>query len=438
MRDADETTGSLCRYVDLEERVPARHPLRTIRRVVSGALARLDSEFDRLHADFGRPSIAPERLTRAGLLQILFSVRVAPEACLRHDAAPDGAAGLQPAVPLVCGAWHRRQVWVPTLFSKNRDRLLTTDMSRKVTAAILPHREVTVLLSDDHVLVDGTLVKAWASMNSIRPKEDGDPGDPGDPPAQDAAQQDPSPQPDPEPRPMSRPASRSRNAEVDFRGQKRTNATHASTTDADARLYRKSPGTGAMLCSIGHAVMENRSEPAVQGDLTRADGRAERKAALDMMHRHAPGSTRRLTLGADKAYDAAKDRGGLLASLPPPASRAEGAVFGDRRTDGLSTKGYAMSQKHRKRIEELFGWSKTVRGAAQTLYRGMERVRSRFIPTLSAANLARRRGRAIWKRWSSYYVRSRGEARMTNLKSSGQRIASRASGRQTAEIERAA
>ncbi len=287
MRDADETTGSLCSYVDLEKRVPARHPLRTIRRVVSGALARLDSEFDRLHADFGRPSIAPERLTRAGLLQILFSVRVAPEACLRHDAAPDRAAGLQPAVPMVCRAWHRRQVWVQTLFSKNRDSLLTMDMSRKVMAAILAHREVTVLLSDGHVSVDGTLVKAWASMKRIRPKEDGDPGDPGDPPAQDAAQQDPSPQPDPEPRPMSRPASRSRNAEVDFRGRKRTNATHASTTDADARRYRKSPGTGAMLCFIGHAVMENRSEPAVQGDLTRANGRAERKAALEMMHRHA-------------------------------------------------------------------------------------------------------------------------------------------------------
>ena len=187
---------------------------------------------------------------------------------------------------------------------------------------------------------------------------------------------------------MSRPASRSRNAEVDFRGQKRTNATHASTTDADARLYRKSPGTGAILCFIGHAVMENRSGLAVQGDLTHADGRAERKAALDMMHRHSPGSTRQLTLGADKAYDAA----GFVADCrracitPHVAQKARFSAI-----DGRTTrhKGYALSQKHRKRIEELFGWSKTVGGAAQTLYRGVERVRSRFILTLAAANLAR-------------------------------------------------
>ncbi|WP_254885301.1 transposase, partial [Salipiger sp. HF18] len=213
-------------------------------------------------------------------------------------------------------------------------------------------------------------------------------GDPGDPPAQDAAPQDPSPQPDPEPRPMSRPASRSGNAEVNFKGEKRSNATHASTSDPDARLYRKSPGTGAMLCFLGHALMENRSGFAVQGDLTQADGHAERRAALDMMHRQSPGSTRRLTLGMDKAYDAA----GFVADCrqacitPHVAQKARFSAI-----DGRTTRhrGYALSQKHRKRIEELFGWSKTVGGTAQTVYRGVERVRSRFILTLAAANLAR-------------------------------------------------
>ncbi len=165
------------------------------------------------------------------------------------------------------------------------------------------------------------------SMKSVRPKEadrppeDGDPGDPGDPPAQDAAPQDPSPQPDPERRAMSRPASRSRNAEVDFKGEKRSNATHASTTGPDARLYRKSPGTGAMLCFIGHAVMENRSGLAVQGDLTQASGRAERRAALDMMHRHSPGSTRRLTLGAELPADAPPVRAPLATPMTRPGSR---------------------------------------------------------------------------------------------------------------------
>lgn len=274
------------------------------------------------------------------------------------------------------------------MFSKNRDRLLTTDMSRKVMAAILAHREVAPLLSDDHFSVDGTLVKAWASMKSVRPKEVDRPPEDGDPPAQDAAPQDPSPQPDTETRPMSRTASRSRNAEVNFKGEKRSNATHASTTDPDARLYRKSPGTGAMLCFMGHALMENRSGLAVQGDLSQADGRAERRAALDMMHRHSPGSTRRLTLGMDKAYDAA----GFVADCrqacitPHVAQKARHSAI-----DGRTTRhrGYALSQRHRKRIEELFGWSKTVGGAAQSVYRGVERVRSRFILTLAAANLAR-------------------------------------------------
>ena len=180
-------------------------------------------------------------------------------------------------------------------------------MSRKVMAAILAHREVAPLLSDEHFSVDGTLIKAWASMKSFQQKAEATPPDdegPGDPPAPDTTLEPAPSQTPAETDPMPRNSRRHRNAEVDFKGEKRSNTTHASTTDPDARLYKKSPGTGAMLCFIGHALMENRNGLVVQGDLTQADGHAERKAALDMIHRHSPGSTRRLTLGADKGYDA--------------------------------------------------------------------------------------------------------------------------------------
>ena len=279
---------------------------------------------------------------------------------------------------------------MPTVFTKNRDRLLTTEMSRKVMAAILAHREVSPLLSDDHVSVDGPLVKAWASMKSFQPKVADTPpdDDPGRPPGPDATAEDHPEPTEPETDAMPRPSRQNRNAEVDLRGEKRSNVTHAATTDPDARLYKKSPGTGAMLCFIGHALMENRSGLIVQGDLTQADGHAERRAALDMVHRHAPGSTRQLTLGADKGFDAA----GFVADLrqacvtPHVARKSRSSAI-----DGRTTRheGYALSIKHRKRIEEAFGWAKTVGGMARTVYRGVERVRARFILTMAANNLAR-------------------------------------------------
>ena len=282
------------------------------------------------------------------------------------------------------------QVWVPTVFTKNRDRLLTTEMSRKVMAAILAHREVVPLLSDDHFSVDGTLVKAWASMKSFLPKAGGTPpdGDPGSPPGPEATTEDHPARTEPETDPMPRDRRQTRNAEVDFRGEKRSNATHVSMTDPDARLYKKSPGTGATLCFMGHALMENRSGLIVQGDLTQADGHAERRAALDMIHRHSPGSTRQLTLGADKGFDAAEFVADLRQACVTPhvAQKARYSAI-----DGRTTRheGYALSIKNRKRIEEAFGWAKTVGGMAQTVYRGLERVRSRFILTMAANNLAR-------------------------------------------------
>jgi transposase len=401
MRGTDKIGGSLFSYVDIEDRIPARHPLRQVKRIVDEALVSLDAEFDRLYAAEGRPSIPPERLMRASLIQILFSVRSERQLMeqMQYNLLFRWFVGLG-----VDDA-----VWVPTVFTKNRDRLLTTDMSRKFLAAILAHREVAPLLSDQHFSVDGTLIKAWASMKSFQPKPTAAPpkdSGPGGPPAaapasgpeqpapQTAEQADPQPAPEPaaetaaETAPMPKPARRDRNAEVDFRGEQRSNATHVSTTDPDARLFRKSRGTGAILCFMGHTLMENRNGLIVQAELTHADGHAERRAALDMIHRHSPGSTRRLTLGADKGYDSADFVADLRQACVTPhvAQKARGSAI-----DGRTTRhaGYALSQRRRKKIEEPFGWAKTVGGMAQTVLRGLEQVRARFTLTMAANNLAR-------------------------------------------------
>ncbi len=302
-----------------------RHPLRKIRQVVNEALASLDAEFEALYTDFGRPSIAPERLIRASLIQILFSVRSERQLMeqMQYNLLFRWFVGLGIDDP----------VWVPTVFSKNRDRLLTTDMSRKVMAAILAHREVAPLLSDDHFSVDGTLVKAWASMKSFRPKAGDTPPDdgPGIPPGIDTTAEDQTEPTEAETAEMPHPDRQSRNAEVDFRGEKRSNATHSSTTDPDARLYKKSPGTGAMLCFIGHALMENRNGLIVQVDLTQADGHAERRAALDMIHRHSPRIDPATDAGRRQGLRRGRVRRRLAPGLCHPACRAEIALLSDRR-----------------------------------------------------------------------------------------------------------
>jgi len=383
MRGTDEMTGALFSYVDLEERVSARHPLRLIRRIVNDALAGLDAEFEVLYAKEGRPSIPPERLIRASLLQILFSIR--SERLLMEQ------MDYNLLFRWFVGLGIDDLVWVPTVFTKNRDRLLTTDMSRKVMAAILAHPEVKPLLSDEHFSVDGTLVKAWASMKSFQPKESSAPPDgedPGSPPPTDTTLTTSDQPQATETPPMPSPSRASRNAEVDFKGEKRSNATHASVTDPDARLYKKSPGAGAVLCFMGHTLMENRNGLIVQADLTRADGHAERKAALDMIDRHSPGSSRRLTLGADKGYDSADFVADLRRMIVTPhiARKARHSAI-----DGRTTRhaGYALSQRCRKKIEEPFGWAKTVGGMAQTVHRGIERVGAQFTMTMAASNLAR-------------------------------------------------
>ncbi|NKB16124.1 MAG: IS5 family transposase [Sphingomonadales bacterium] len=397
MRGSDERNGSLFSYVNLEERIPARHPLRKLLAIVNDALATLDAEFSSLYAVDGRPSIAPERLLRAALIQILFSIRSERQLMeqLQYNLLFRWFVGLGIDDP----------VWVPTVFTKNRDRLLNTDIARKFLAAILAHESVAPLLSDEHFSVDGTLVEAWASMKSFQPKPPEGPADGPPPPHTGGAEAKGPPPQDQGTDASTAPAtpskatsetppmtntdeSKDRNAEVDFRGQKRSNETHRSVTDPQARLYRKGRGKPAQLCFMGHALMENRSGLIVQAELTQADGHAERAAALVMIERQSPGSERRLTLGADKGYDAASFVGDLrrMCVTPHVAAKAKGSAI-----DGRTTRhaGYSVSQKKRKQIEEAFGWGKTVGQMRKTMLRGVARVAAQFTFNIAGYNLAR-------------------------------------------------
>jgi len=351
MRGSDERTGSLFSFVDLEERVPHRHPLRKIRQIVNEALASLDGEFARLYSSEGRPSIAPERLLRASLLQAFFSVRSERQLMeqLDYNLMFRWFVGLGVDDP----------VWDATVFTKNRDRLLDAEVAAKFMAAVLAHREVRPLLSSDHFSVDGTLVEAWASLKSFRAKDGSD-----------------------------EPPGPGRNGERSFHGEKRSNATHASTTDPDAKLYRKSSNVAAKLCFIGHALAENRHGLIVEADATRASSRAEREAALAMIERHDPGSERRLTLGADKGYDT---RGFVaecrrLCVTPHVAAKVKYSAIDGRIKRHAA---YAASQKKRKLIEEAFGWAKTIAGVDKVKVRGLERVRHCFTLAITAYNLIR-------------------------------------------------
>jgi transposase len=337
-----------------------------------------------LYSIEGRPSIPPERLLRATLIQMLFSIRSERQLMeqMHYNLLFRWFVGLGIDDP----------VWVSTVFSKNRDRLLTTAIARQFLAAILADKAVAPLLSEEHFSVDGTLVEAWASMKSFQPKTDADGetpaddaglGQEGNPPQETAAEPLAAPV---EAAPVSDPEA-GRNAEVDFHGQKRSNATHASVTDPEARLYRKGKGKEAKLCYMGHALMENRNGLVVDACLTEADGQAEREAALALIEPRAdrPG---RITLGADKGYDA-EDFVNELRSLnvtPHVAAKAKGSAI-----DGRTTRhaGYAVSQRIRKRIEEVFGWAKTVGPIAKTMLRGVGRVGAQFTFTVAAYNLAR-------------------------------------------------
>ena len=268
MRGEDERSGKLFSYVDLEARVRRDHPLRGIRVLVNAALLALERDFTALYSSMGRPSIPPEKLLRSMLLQAFYSIR--SERLLMERLEYDLL------FRWFVGIGVDDAVWDHSVFSKNRDRLLKGDIAAKFLTAVLSQPKVKKLLSTDHFSVDGTLIEAWASMKSVKPK------------SPDSAEP---------------PASGGRNAEADFHGQKRSNETHASTTDRDARLYRKGRGKEAKLCFMGHGLMENRHGLLVDACLTLADGHAERVAALHMVEPLAD-RPHRITLGADKAYDA--------------------------------------------------------------------------------------------------------------------------------------
>jgi transposase len=369
MRGSDEQTGLLFSDVSCEARVPAAHPLRLIRAVVDEALDVLSPEFDRLYARVGRPGIAPEKLLRALLLQAFYSVR--SERQLMEQ------IGYNLLFRWFVGLAMDAPVWDATTFSKNRDRLLDGDVAQRLLTAVVAQPRVQALMSDEHFSVDGTLIQAWASHKSFQPKPQADKGDPPAPPGSGAL--GPSP---------------GRNAEQNWRGQTRSNETHRSVTDPDARLARKSNGQASILAYAGHVLMENRNGLVAQSCLTHATGTAERDAALVLVDRL--GQRRRITLGADKGYDAL----GFVQALrqrrvtPHIATDRRVSKTGVVRRSGVDGRtqrhpGYAVSQRIRKRIEEVFGWVKSSAGFRQTKHRGRERVAWCFDLAATAYNLIR-------------------------------------------------
>ena len=365
MRGGDQISGNLFSYIDLEARVPGNHPVRVIREIVNDVLSGLASDFEASYSHTGRPSIPPERLLRALLLQAFYSIRSERQLMeqLNFNILFRWFVGLDMDDP----------VWDATVFCHNRDRFLEAEVSAKFLNGVVEHKKVRRLLSRDHFSVDGTLIEAWASMKSFRPKGGG-----GD----------------------DTGSGSGRNQERDFHGDKRSNETHESTTDTDARLYRKGNGRESKICFMGHAFMENRNGLAVGGGVSLATGMAEREEALAMIDRYRPmdgeGGKRRITLAGDKGFDVA----GFVDDLrerkvtPHIAVQDHLTKTGKRRKtriDGRTTRhaGYAISQRIRKRIEEIFGWVKVQGGQDKTKFRGRQRVDASFTLALAAYNLIR-------------------------------------------------
>jgi transposase len=357
MRGQDDRSEGFFSYVRLEERIPADHPLRPIRALADAALGSLNERFEGLYSTLGRPSIAPEMLLRATLLQAFFSVR--SERLLMEQINYNLLFRWFVGLPIDAAVWH------PTVFTHNRDRLLEAEVAHEFLAALLALPQVKKLLSSEHFSVDGTLIDAWASMKSFRPKDGS-----GEPP------------------------SAGRNGERNFHNEKRSNDTHASTTDPDARLYRKADGRESRLCFMGHVLMENRNGLAVDAVLTRATGTAEREATLALLDRRR--TDRRITLGADKAYDVTAFVDQLRSRQVTPHIAIDGRVskHGVVRRTGLDRRttrhsGYRASQICRKRIEEVFGWIKAQAGLAKVKLRGCAKVEAAFTFTIAAYNLIR-------------------------------------------------
>jgi transposase len=337
MRGEDKKQSSMLMLMSPETRVPASHPLRAIKKMADEALATLSSVFDAMYAEDGRQSIPPERLLKSMLLMGLYTVRSERHFCEQLDYNPLFRWFLD--MDMVAASF------VPTVFTKNRDRLITHDAAGEFLRAIVAQARRARLMSSEHFTVDGTLIESWASLKRFKKK---------------GVDDDKTPPDD------------SGNPTVDFKGEKRSNDTHESTTDPDAKLARKGDGKEAKLSYSAHALMENRNGLIVDLQVDLADGRAERRNALDMLDENLPGK-RPITLGADKGYDtsdfvaACRERN-VTPHVAQSITNRRGSNIDERTTKPL---GYAVSQRVRKRVEEIFGWIKTVGNFRKTRYVGL-------------------------------------------------------------------
>jgi len=358
MRGDDTKTEAMFYYLSPESMVPQDHPLRPIRKMVDQALADLSPEFDKMYSRIGRPSIAPEKLLKGLLLQTLFSIRSVRQ--LMQE------IGYNILYKWFLGLAMDDKVWDHSTFSQNQDRLIDTDMARKFLERIQAQAEEADLLSKEHFSVDGTLIEAWASIKSFRPKAE-----------------------------KTSPHKDTRNDEVDFRGAKLKNDTHESKTDPDCRIFKKSAGSAAKLCYMGHLLMENRNGLIVVPSVTHATGTAERDAAEEMVEQVA--GDHRTTLAGDKNYDTKELVLALRKLKVTPHVSANTERKGGSAIDARTTRhpGYAVSQKFRKRIEEAFGWMKTIGNLRKIKYRGIPKVSWHFIFTAAAYNLVRMRNLGV-------------------------------------------
>ena len=360
MRGKTIHQGAMFSYVSLEDRIPKNHPLRQLRLLVDAVLASMDKEFEAAYAQTGRPSVPPERLLKAMLLQILFTIRserLLVES-IDYNLLYRWFVGLAIDDP----------VWDHSTFSANRKRLFNEGLARVFFERVKGLADWRRLTSNEHFSVDGTLIDAWASHKSFRPKDGDGPRPPG------------------------------RNPEVDFKGRSRANDTHVSTTDPEARLFKKAEGMASRLCHMSHVLMENRNGLVVDVAVTEANGRAERQAALKLLARHAK---RGATVGADKGYDTADFVAGCrrLGVTPHVARKKTGSAI-----DGRTTRhaGYQTSLKVRKRIEEAFGWLKTVAGLRKTRLIGQAKLAGQALLCFAAYNLVRIGSLSGW--WDAQHV----------------------------------
>jgi transposase len=356
MRGADFLQATMFSYLSPEERVPASHPLRAIRQSCDRMLKQLSAHFEKMYSEVGRPSIAPEKLLRALLLQVLYTVR--SERLLMEELNYNLLFRWFVGMNMDEGVWH------PTVYSKNRDRLLAADVARKFFVLVVAEAREMGWMSDEHFTVDGTLLEAWASLKSFKKRDSG-----AEPPVDDPG-----------------------NPTVDFHGETRRNDTHASTTDPDALLARKGSGKEAKLSYNGNVLMENRNGLVADVQVLPATGTAEREAALMMVGTIE--GTDAVTVGADKGYDTrefvAECR--QMNATPHVAQKARHSAI-----DGRTTRhaGYAISQVRRKRIEEIFGWMKTVGGMRKLRHRGLQLVSWMFTFATAAYNLVRMRNLTV-------------------------------------------